>query len=92
MTKDSWIEIIYYALRPQMLLFFGLSPILVWGLNKEIYSFVGSRFWYMGIVMGFLEFVAYLIAGLAFYRKLPSQREFVAFILMALALFIGNDK
>jgi len=92
MTSGSWAAISKYALRPYVFLFFALSPILVWGFNKEIYEFVGNRFWFMGIVMGFVEFASYLVAGILFYRKSPSLRELIAFSLMLIALFIAGEK
>lgn len=92
MTSGSWASLTRFALRPEMLVFFALSPILVWGLNKEIYEFVGQRFWFMGAVMGFLEFAAYLIAGFLFCRKAPTLREGIAFALIVIALLIANEK
>lgn len=91
MTSASWSSIVSYGLRLDVFLFFALSPILVWGLNREIYNFVGQKFWYMGIIMGFLEFASYMIAGIIFSKSLPSGRESIAFLLMLVALVIGHE-
>jgi hypothetical protein len=91
MTSGSWSRIISYALKPHVLLFFAFSPILVWGINKEIYEAGGSRFWYTGIVLGFIEFCSYLFGSIIFYRKMPSLRECAGLCLMAVALLIAYE-
>ena len=90
MTSGSWKTIIQYALRPYILLFFALTPILVWGFNKEIYEFIGKRFWLTGIVMNLVEFISYLIGSFAFYKKPPTVRETIALGLMFGALLLAN--
>jgi hypothetical protein len=91
MTCGSWKQIIGYAFKPLVLIFFALSPILVWGINKEIYETLGERFWYTGIILSFAEFLSYLLGSLLFYKKLPSVREGVGFCLVALALVIAYE-
>jgi len=91
MTGGSWRSIVAYGLKPWVILFFALSPILVWGITKEIYESVGNRFWYTGIILSFLEVASYFIGSWLFYRKPPSARECVGFCLMVLALLIAYD-
>ncbi|MGA9771689.1 MAG: hypothetical protein WBV94_21845 [Blastocatellia bacterium] len=91
MTSGSWSRIIGFAFKPHILLFFALSPILVWGINKEIYEAGGERFWYTGIILSFVEFCSYLLGSIVFYRKLPSLRECAGLCLMVLALLIAYE-
>ncbi len=89
MTSGSWKSIFSYAFRPHIFAFFALSPILVWGINKEIFEAGGSRFWYTGIILSFVEFFSYFLGSLVFYRKLPTFREFLGLALMLIALLIA---
>lgn len=91
MTSGSWKQIIAYGLKPQVLAFFALSPLLVWGCAKEIYEATGTRFWYTGIILSFVEFLSYLPGALIFYKKLPTARECAGLILMAFALFVAYE-
>lgn len=89
MTSGSWKKILSYGFKPHVLLFFALSPILVWGINKEIYEAGGERFWYTGIILCFVEFCSYLIGSIVFYKKMPSLRECAGLGLMVIALLIA---
>lgn len=89
MTSGSWKSILGYAIKPHILAFFALSPVLVWGLNKEIYEASGSRFWYTGIILSFIEFLSYFLGSLIFYRKFPTLRECAGLALMLLALLVA---
>jgi len=92
MTSGSWKSIVSYCFKPHILLFFTFSTILVWGCNKEIYEFIGNRFWYTGMITCFIEFLAYLIGAFTFYKKLPSIRESIAILLIIIALLVANSE
>jgi hypothetical protein len=91
MTSGSWKKILSYGFKPHVLAFFALSPILVWGINKEIYQAAGERFWYTGIILSFVEFFSYLLGSMVFYKKPPSLRECAGLCLMVLALLIAYE-
>jgi drug/metabolite transporter (DMT)-like permease len=89
MTSGSWREILRYGVRPGVLVFFALSPILVWGCNHEIYQGIGGRFWCMGAVMGSIELLAYLVGSWLFYREFPDLREWLALLLVFAGLLVA---
>ena len=92
MTGGSWSSIIKFALRPYVFLFFGLSSILVWGLNKELYEVLGKQFWFTGIILNLVEFVAFLVGCYLFYKKMPTTKETIALGLMLVAIIIASQK
>lgn len=89
MTSGSWKGIVGFGLQPAALAFFALSPILVWGFNKELYEFIGNRFWYAGVLMTAIEISAYIIGAYLFWRQLPTVREAVALLLVAIAIIVA---
>lgn len=89
MTSGSWKEIIRFGLRPAVLLFFACCPILVWGFNKELFEFIGCRFWYTGVIMAGIEFAAYIAGSYLFYRTLPSPTEAIALAFVLTGIVIG---
>lgn len=92
MANQSTISIIKYAIKPQIFIFFTATPLAIWLINREIYNFFNQQFWFVGLMLAFLEFAAYIIGAMAFYRKLPTTREMLGFGLMLVALLIAYEK
>lgn len=89
---DTWPNLFRQALNPIYLIFFALSPLMVWAINKLVYDAIGQRFWFMGVLMGIVEFAAYLIGAFIFYKKFPTLREGIAFTLILIALLIAGKQ
>ena len=84
----EWRDVVSFGLNPMAVLFFGLTPLLVWWCYRQVYQFAGARFWVAAIWQGLYIQCVVLLANYLAVRAMPTARQFVGLALHVVASLI----
>ncbi len=87
---DKWTDSLYAGLHPLSVLFFGLSPILLWWSFRVFYSMTGDSYWVAFMMGTVLAQVSGMIAGYLASRQIPTVPQIIALTLVIAGVVISS--
>jgi len=86
-VAETWQSVLRFGLRPLVVLFFGLSPIVLWWSYREIMATVGA-FWLATMLQGSILQAVYIVCSYLGSRVRPTIGEMVGLLISFAAVIV----
>ena len=84
-----WKNVFRFGLNPLVLLFYALTPLVLWWTYRIIYQFADEQFWYAGIIHSLIFQFAYIGSSYLATRQVLSPRNWVSLALGFIAVLVS---
>lgn len=86
---DRWADSFRSGFHPLSILFFGLSPILLWWSFRVFLTASGDRYWTSVMIQGVLSQFAFISCGYLASRQVPTIPQIIALSLSVVGAMIS---
>jgi hypothetical protein len=88
-VEPLWKNVLSFGLNPLVLVFYALTPIMIWWTYRVFYQFAKEQFWYAGFMHSLIVQVAYVGSSYLATRQALSPRNWVSLALGLLAVIVS---
>ncbi len=88
-VEPLWKSVFRFGINPLVLLFYALTPLVLWWTYRVIYQFTDEQFWYATIIHSLIFQIAYIGSGYMATRQVPSPRNWVSLGLGFVAVLVS---
>jgi len=88
-VEPLWENVLRFGLNPLVLLFFALTPLVLWWAYRVIYQFAEEQFWYAAIIHTLIFQIAFIGSSYVATRQVPSTRNWISLGLGLVAVLVS---